>query len=314
MHDTFSGWVRMNLSIIIVNWNTKKLLVECIDSIYASHPITEFDIWVVDNASSDGSPEMIRDRYPDVNLIVKRENIGFARANNQAFQHCEGKYILLLNPDTVVEPNAIEDLVQFLDETPNAGMVGPRLLNPDKSLQISAFPIPTLSKEFWRMFHLDTFVPYANYPMDKWDLDAVREVDSLLGACMLIRREALGNIGLFDEEYFIYSEEVDLCTRLKKGGWQLYWLPSAAVVHYGAESTQQVAEEMFLRLYAGKILYFRKHHSNFSVLVYKLILFLATVSRLLLTPFALIEEPIKRNEHLVLSNNYRRLLWSLPSL
>jgi GT2 family glycosyltransferase len=304
----------MDLSIIIVNWNTKKLLVECIDSVYASPPNSNFEIWVVDNASTDGSPELIRDRYPQVKLIDNEENIGFARANNQAFQRSEGNYILLLNPDTVVEPNAIEYLVQYLDEQPNAGMVGSRLLNPDKTLQISAFPVPTLSKEFWRMFHLDAFVPYANYPMEKWDLESVREVDSLLGACMLVRREALGQFGLFDEEYFIYSEEVDLCTRLKKGGWHLYWLPVSVVIHYGAQSTQQVAEEMFLRLYAGKILYFRKHHSNLTVLVYKLILFLATVSRLLLTPFALIEEPIKRNEHLVVSNNYRRLLWSLPSL
>jgi GT2 family glycosyltransferase len=304
----------MKLSIIIVNWNTQKLLVECIDSVYASAPKTNFDIWVVDNASTDGSPDLIRERYPEVKLIQNRENIGFARANNQAYQQCEGKYILLLNPDTVVEPNAIEDLVRFLDETPNAGMVGSRLLNPDRTLQVSAFPLPTLSKEFWRMFHLDNIVPYANYPMKKWDLDSAREVDSLLGACMLIRREALGNSGLFDEVYFIYSEEVDLCTQLKKDGWKLYWLPSAVVVHYGAQSTQQVAEEMFLRLYAGKILYFRKHHSEFSVLIYKLILFLATTSRLFITPFVFLEEPIKRNEHLVISNYYRRLLWSLPSL
>ncbi|MHA2096966.1 MAG: glycosyltransferase family 2 protein [Candidatus Hodarchaeales archaeon] len=304
----------MDLSIIIVNWNTKKLLVECLDSIYASPPNSEYDIWVVDNSSTDGSPDMMRNRYPEVNLIDNNENIGFAKANNQAFQKCQGEYILLLNPDTVIKTDAIEKLVHFLNQTPDAGMVGARLVNPDKTLQVSAFPVPTLSKEFWRLFHLDHFVPFANYPMEKWDLDSVREVDTLLGACILIRREALGKFGLFDEEYFIYSEEVDLCTRLKKGGWHLYWLPSAVVVHYGAQSTQQVAEEMFLRLYAGKILYFRKHHSNLVVFVYKLILFLATISRLILTPFALMEEPVKREEHLVISNYYRRLLWSLPNL
>jgi GT2 family glycosyltransferase len=304
----------MDLSIIIVNWNTRKLLLECLNSIYASSLNIEFEIWVVDNYSADDSPAEIRENFPEIYLIENEKNIGFARANNLAYQKCRGKYILLLNPDTVVENDAIEQLVRFLDQTPDAGMVGARLLNPDKTLQISAFPVPTLSKEFWRLFHLDYFVPYANYPMEKWDMDSAREVDTLLGACILIRREALDLFGLFDEEFFIYSEEVDLCTRLKKVGWKLYWLPSAVVVHYRAQSTQQVAEEMFLKLYAGKILYFRKHHSKIEVLIYKLILFFATISRLILTPFAFIEEPVKRDEHLVLSNNYRRLLWSLPNL
>jgi GT2 family glycosyltransferase len=310
----FNGRASMDLSIIIVNWNTKKLLVECLDSIFATTQNIDFEIWVVDNHSTDGSPEMIREDFSEINLIENEKNIGFAKANNQAYQKCRGKYILLLNPDTVVENDAIERLFHFLNHTPEAGMVGARLLNPDKTLQSSAFPVPTLSKEFWRLFHLDYFVPFASYSMEKWDLDSVREVDTLLGACILIRREALDRFSLFDEEYFIYSEEVDLCTRLKKEGWKLYWLPSAVVIHYGAQSTQQVAEEMFLKLYAGKIHYFRKHHSKISVLVYKLILLLATISRLVLTPFAFIEEPVKRDEHLVLSNNYRRLLWSLPNL
>ena len=157
----------MDLSIIIVNWNTKKLLVECLDSLYASPLNIDFEIWVVDNNSTDGSSEMIRENFPEINLIDNEKNIGFAKANNQAFQKCRGKYILLLNPDTVVENDAIEQLVRFLNQTPDAGMVGARLLNPDKTLQISAFPVPTLSKEFWRLFHLDYFVPFANYPMEK---------------------------------------------------------------------------------------------------------------------------------------------------
>lgn len=304
----------MEVSIIIVNWNTKQLLADCIDSIYSSPPGVDFDIWVVDNFSSDGSPEMVRERFPKVQLIDNKENIGFARANNQAMRKCQGKYILLLNPDTVVNPDAIVELVDFLNQTPQAGMVGARLINPDRSLQESAFPLPTLFSEFWRMFHLDYFVNVANYPMDEWRLDSAKEVDTLLGACMLIRREALEQDDIFDEDYFIYSEEVDLCTRLKKTGWHLYWDPNAVVMHYGAQSTQQVAEEMFLRLYEGKILYFRKYRSRISVLVYKLILFLATIPRLFLTPFTLFENPVEREKHLLISKNYKRLLWSLPRL
>jgi GT2 family glycosyltransferase len=135
-----------------------------------------------------------------------------------------------------------------------------------------------------------------------------------MGACLLIRREALDVVGFFDEEYFIYSEEVDLCTRLNHAGWDLYWVPNAEVIHFGGQSTQQVAEEMFLRLYEGKILYFRKHHSNLEVMLYKLILFIATLARLALTPIAYLESSAKRREHLDLSQNYRRLLWEIPSL
>ncbi len=304
----------MQISIIIVNWNTRELLVDCIESIYASPPEGKFDIWVVDNFSSDGSPAMIRDSYPDVKFIENDENVGFAKANNQALRKSQGDYVLLLNPDTVVKANAISELIHFLDNNPDAGIAGARLINPDGTLQISAFPFPTLVREFWRMFHLDSVVCLSNYPMTKWNKDQAREVDTLLGACMLIRREAINQFGLFDEDYFIYSEEVDLCTRLKEAGWRLYWVPGAVVIHYGGISTQQVSEEMFLRLYEGKILYFRKHHSNLSVFVYKLILIAATITRLVLTPFALVEEPAKRDEYHTLSSNYRRLLKSLPGL
>lgn len=304
----------MQISIIIVNWNTRELLVDCIESIYASPPEGKFDIWVVDNFSSDGSPAMIRDSYPDVKFIENDENVGFAKANNQALRKSQGDYVLLLNPDTVVKANAISELIHFLDNNPDAGIAGARLINPDGTLQISAFPFPTLIREFWRMFHLDSVVCLSNYPMTKWNKDQAREVDTLLGACMLIRREAINQFGLFDEDYFIYSEEVDLCTRLKEAGWRLYWVPGAVVIHYGGISTQQVSEEMFLRLYEGKILYFRKHHSNLSVFVYKLILIAATITRLVLTPFALVEEPAKRDEYHTLSSNYRRLLKSLPGL
>lgn len=304
----------MQISIIIVNWNTGELLMDSIESIYASQPDGNFDIWVVDNFSSDGSPAIIQENYPDVKFIENDENVGFAKANNQALRKSQGEYVLLLNPDTVVKTNAISELIHFLDNNPDAGVAGARLINPDGTLQISAFPFPTLFREFWRMFHLDSIVCLSNYPMNNWNKDQAREVDTLLGACMLIRREALDQFDLFDEEYFIYSEEVDLCTRLKKAGWRLYWVPGAVVIHYGGKSTQQVSEEMFLRLYEGKILYFRKHHSRLSVFVYKLVLFAATITRLVLTPFALVEEPAKRNEHLSLSNNYRRLLLSLPGL
>jgi GT2 family glycosyltransferase len=254
---------------------------------------------------------MIRKKYPNVKLIVNEQNPGFSRANNQAIQNSSGDYVLLLNPDTVVKPGSIDVLLGFLKDSPSAGAAGARLLNADGSLQISAYPEPTLWRELWRLFHLDTFWAYANYPMHKWGLKQIRRVDVLMGACMMLPRKALNTVGLFDENFFMYSEEVDLCHRLRQMGLSLYWLPQAEVIHYGGQSTQQAAEEMFLRLYEGKIMYFRKHQSKFAVQIYKLILIVASLSRLALTPFAYLEEPVRRQQHLRQSNNYRRLIDSL---
>lgn len=304
----------MKLSIIIVNWNTIDLLANCLASIHANPPEDQFEIWVIDNCSTDGSSRMVKERFPEVNLIENSQNIGFARANNQALAKSGGDFILLLNPDTLLAAGSIDQLTNFLGEHPDGGAVGPRLVQPDGTLQLSAFPQPTLFREFWRMFHLDALYCVSQYRMKDWSLNKPRQVDSLLGACMLMRRTALNSLGKFDEEFFVYSEEVDLCLRMRKAGWQLYWMPESIVVHYGGKSTQQVPEDMFLRLYEGKILYFRKHHSRLSVLIYKLILFTASIVRLMLTPFVIFESPTKRDEHLVLFKNYQRLLSVLPSI
>lgn len=304
----------MKLSIIIINWNTRDHLSGCLESVYRSKLDMEFEVIVVDNDSSDGSKEMVKAQYPQVHLILNSGNSGFATANNQALRKTSGEFVLLLNPDTVVALDAIQKLVDFLSTNPGAAGVGARLLNEDGSLQISAYPMPTLFREFWRMFHLDNIWCYAAYPMDRWGSEQPQKVDILMGACMVIRREALDEVGLFDEDYFMYSEEVDLCARFKNGGWSLYWLPSAEVVHFGGQSTQQIAEEMFLQLYRAKILYFRKHRSKFAVYTYKGILLLAALGRLILTPFSYLEKPAQRDNHLMLSRNYRRLFWLLPDL
>ena len=266
----------------------------------------------MDNASTDGSAQMVRERFPWVRLIENRENVGFARASNQAIRDSAGRYVLLLNPDTEVKPGALETLVRFMDAHSKAGAAGARLLDPDGTLQPSCHPAPTLSRELWRLFHLDALWPYACYPMAVWDLDTPREVDAAQGACLILRREALDQVGLLDEDYFIYSEEVDLGHRLRQHGWEVYWVPQAVVVHYGGRSTEQVAPEMFLRLYQGKVLYFRKHHGWLAVRAYKLILLVAALARLLVSPLAWLERPPRRQEHLALAGHYRRLVTALP--
>lgn len=314
----------IDLSIIIVNWNTRDLLAQCLASLF-EQPTTDdgqpvlsvvggrrWAVWVVDNASTDGSAQMVRERFPQVRLIENTENVGFARANNQAISQSAGRYVLLLNPDTEVQPGALEALVRFMDAHTQAGAAGARLLNPDGTLQLSCYPAPTLPREFWRLFHLDVLWPYACYPTAGWDPNTPREVDVVQGACLILRREALDQVGLLDEDYFIYSEEVDLCHRLRQHGWKVCWVPQATVMHYGGQSTQQVAAEMFLRLYQGKLLYFRKHHGWLAAQVYKLILLAAALTRLLLSPLALLERPPQRQQHLVLAGHYRRLVRALP--
>jgi GT2 family glycosyltransferase len=302
------------ISIIIVSWNTARFLENCLDSLLATPPTAPVEIWVVDNASTDDSPRMVREKFPQVHLIENRENAGFARANNQAIQRCMGKYVLLLNPDTLVKSGALQALVDFLEKTPEAGAAGARILNPDGSLQISSWPRPTLSRELWRLFHLDSLSPYAEYPLTKWKTNQAQEVDLLLGACLLLRKDVLDQVGLLDENYFMYSEEIDLCFRMQRAGWHLFWVAHAQVVHFGGQSTQQVPTEMFLNLYHGKIKYFRKHHGWLAAQIYKLILTIAALSRLVLAPFVFFEHSSRRQKHITLAERYRRLILALPRM
>ena len=304
----------MKLSIVIVSWNTKDLLEACLRSVY-DYPLDQpFEVWVVDNKSKDDSVAMVRAEFPRVELIASEDNLGFAGGNNLAIPRCQGEYILLLNPDTEVKPEALNELVAFMDNHPKAGAAGSKLLNADGSLQPSCHPVPTLSREFWRMFYLDALIPYGTYNMDKWNSEEPHEVDVLMGASMLLRKTVLDNVGLLDEGYFMYSEEVDLCYRLQKAGWQLFWVPQSQVVHYWGQSAKQVLAEMFLQLYRGKLRFFRKHYSWVTVWLYKIVLGLAALLRLALAPLVWLRKSKQRDQQLHMARHYGRLLLALPKL
>ncbi|MGW8181955.1 MAG: glycosyltransferase family 2 protein, partial [bacterium] len=303
------------LSAVIVNWNTGALLKTCVASVVAEQERLEnpgFEIILVDNASSDGSIRPVREAFSSVKIIENSENLGFARATNQGIRCSKGHYILLLNPDTEVRPQALDRLIHFLDTEPSAGAVGAMLLNPDGSLQISAYPEPTVFREAWRLFHLDSFWPVGSYRMSGWRKDVPRKVDVLMGACILVRKEALEQCGLLDESFFIYSEDQDLCRRLRSGDWGLFWEPRAKVVHHGGQSTRQVKGEMFLRLYREKVAYFRRHHGTTSAMLYKLVLLMASIVRQLLSPLAFLKGGNERAETFELLRHYRRLVRELP--
>lgn len=304
----------MNLSILIVSWNTRDLLAQCLASIIANSPSGEYEVIVVDNASADGSAAMVRTRFPETVLIENKANVGFAGANNHAIARSRGRYLLLLNPDTVVEPGAPAALVDFMDAQPDAGAAGALLLNPDGSLQDSCYPAPTIFRELWRLFHLDALFPLAQYRMDEWPRDTPRAVDTVQGACMIVRREVIDRVGMMDPSYFMYSEEVDWCLRIRRAGWRIYWVPRSRIVHFGAQSTRQVASRMFVQLYRGKLQYFRKHYGRAYALVYKAVLLAASAARILVTPLVWLALPNQRSDSARLARNYGRLILTLPRL
>ena len=306
----------VDLSIVIVSWNTRDLLDACLRSVLSEAEAAGLavEIFVVDNASTDQSADMVRRCYPSVKVIENLHNPGFAGANNQALALAGGRYSLLLNPDTVVLPGGLGALVRFMDEHPGAGAAGARLLNADGSLQPSCSPEPTLGRETWRLFHLDSVKPLGVYHMYEWSTEEPRQVDVVQGAAMIVRAAVLHQVGMLDDSYFMYSEEVDWCTRIRRAGWQIYWTPAARIIHYGGQSSRQIADAMFLQLYRGKVQYFHKHTGQVTTGMYKLVLGFATLARIAASPLALVESEPTRHRHLDLARQYRMLLRSLPSL
>lgn len=301
----------MDVSIVIVSWNSRRWLEACLGSVFQElkkRPALSTEVVVVDNASTDESLEMLR-AYPGrVEVIENAENLGFAAANNQGIRQTVGWAILLLNPDTELHPGALDALVRFLREHPDVAAVAPRLVGGDGKPQESTFPFPTLWRELRRLFHAHRRVSFGSDASRDESLSEWHFVDVLQGACLLLRRQALEQVGVLDEDYFMYSEEVDLCRRLHVGGWKSVWLPAAVVLHHGGCSTEQVPRRMFLELYRSKVLFFRKNHGRRVARLYKIILLVAAVARCMLVPFSVFESPTNRRRHRELARRYLLLL------
>lgn len=297
----------VDLSIVIVSYNVNCLVQQCIESILNQETPYIYEIWVVDNYSNDQTARTIADKYPEVRLITNKENVGFAAANNQAIRKANGKYIWLLNPDTKLNENAISPLIEAFERNQDVAVTGSLLANPDGSLQRSCYPFPTLSNEIFRLFHLEQFRK-DRYDMRTWGQNQTREIEVNQGASFMIRKTALDQVGLLDERFYIYTEEVDLCYRLHQAGWKILWQPLSQVIHFGGQSTQQNRLPMFLELYRTKILFFRKHYGPVKAYMYKMILFLVAVSRIVVGFFGFIKNR-KKN----LMNNYFQLIKSLPA-
>ncbi|MEP7200536.1 MAG: glycosyltransferase family 2 protein [Chloroflexota bacterium] len=262
-----------DLSIVIVSYDTRDLLRDCLRSVFASQDVAALTVFVVDNASRDGSADMLRAEFPQVRLIANADNRGYAAANNLALRECAGDYVLLLNPDTVLPPDALAKAMAFLDGCANAGVVGPQLVRLDGSLDLAcrrSFPTPEIS--FYRMVGLSRLFPHSRrfgrYNMTYLDPDETAQVDSVVGAFMLVRGELLRQVGLLDEQFFMYAEDLDWCKRISEGTnprtgqhWQVWYYPAVRVLHVKRASSsrsaraQQAFNETMLQFY-------RKHYAR----------------------------------------------------
>jgi GT2 family glycosyltransferase len=274
----------MNVSIIVVNWNTKALLRDCLNSVYEQIRDVDYEIIVVDNASTDGSKEMIRSDFPKVFLIENTENRGFAAANNQGMVVAKGKYVLLLNSDTIVLDNCIANIISFADTHPCAGVIGCRVLNSDRTLQPTCFMFPSIlnlllsSSYLYKIFPKNRF--FGRERMTWWNANDVREVDIVKGCFMLVRREAIEKVGGLDEDFFMYAEETDWCYRFKKCGWKVMFAPVGEIIHYGGQSTTQIPVAMIVQLRLSILKFIKKHYGWPSHLIARFLVALFFAVRL----------------------------------
>lgn len=263
------GW-DVDLSIIVVSWNTRDLVRRCLESIETSKGSLEVETIVVDNASTDGSAEMVVREFPCTMVIRNADNRGFAAANNQAIAVSRGRHVLLLNSDAILVPESAESMLNFLDKNPDVGAVGARLLNADGTFQASFADFPTLLSELLLLTKLSKVFcssTYPSYPAEQ--STTTRAVDWVVGACLMARRRAIDDVGQLDEDYFMYTEETDWCYRLWKRGWGVYYLSEVKIPHWSGQSSGKAPERKRSQLYRSKLLFLRKHRGRVSSEVFR---------------------------------------------
>jgi GT2 family glycosyltransferase len=284
----------MNLSIVIINYNTKALLLDCLDSINKNTKNLSYEIIIVDNASTDGSVEILkRLKNRELKIILNRKNLGFAKANNQGIEIAKGRYILLLNSDTQIPMEVLEKMTGFMDKNPKVAVASCALKNKDGSLQATGGYFPTLPRVITWMLFLDD-IPLMDklikpfHPMHEKSFiyrgeaffQKMGERDWVTGAFFLVRREVFEEIGLLDEEYFMYTEEVDFCFRAKKKGWKVWYIPSLAITHFGGASS--ASEFPIISEYKGIKIFYRKHMPAWQMPVLRFLLKTGAVLRIFL--------------------------------
>jgi GT2 family glycosyltransferase len=274
----------IQISIVIVTWNAKKYAAECLDSLQACINDPEAEVIVVDNASTDGTPELVRDSYPGVTLIRNDENLGFAKANNIGIRRSTGEYVCLINSDVHVLDGCIEQAVEYMKQDSRIGLLGPKMLGADKKAYRSYMGAPTLWRCFCRALALDVLFPnsklFGGFLMPYLKRDRIAEVDVLNGWFWVTRREALNQVGLLDETFFMYGEDIDWCIRFRKAGWKVVYFPNAESIHYGGASSSKAPLRFYIEMQKANYQYWKKHYGRASQVAYLFLIWIEQAMRL----------------------------------
>jgi GT2 family glycosyltransferase len=259
------------------------MLSHCIDSICATTKNIMYEIIVVDNGSTDGSAETVEKEFPQVKLIRNRENLGFAKANNIGIRKSTGRYVCLVNSDVIVLENCINGLIKFIDNNPSVGIAGPRVLNPDHSLQVSCRHLPSIWNNLCQVVGLNYVFPksalFSEPSMKYWAHDTERKIDVLSGCFWMVRRAALEQVGLLDEEFFFYGEDIDWCRRFHKADWDVMFYPGTQAIHFGGASSANAPIRFYLEMQKADLQYWRKHHGKLGRSAYWLIILVRQLVR-----------------------------------
>ncbi len=267
----------VDMSIVLVCWNNKAYLDPCLKSLYEGGLKSSFDVIVVDNGSTDGSQQMLAEKYPQVKLIQNAGNVGLGKASNQGIEATNGRHVLLLNNDTLVNAPALDVLVEYLDAHPEVGATAGKLLNPDGSFQSGFAPFSTLLEEFLIVTHIGELL-WTGYP-SHGDSNEIKATGWMSSACLLVRRAAFDKIGLLDEGYFIYGDEADLQYRLNKAGWKVVFLPNSSIIHFGGRSMDRWKRRKMV--YRGKMMFYKKNYGFISTFLLRLLFLVMSLLKLL---------------------------------
>lgn len=278
---------KMDLTVSIVNTNNRPLLKGCLESVFMNSPGISLEVYVVDNNSDDGSVEMVRSRFPQVKLIRNDEIDGFAANHNKVLRRSQGRYVCILNEDTLIYTRTFNKMIAFMDHHPDVGAIGPQILNGDGiTIQLEcARRFPTLYSELCRNTGLTKWFPqsklFGGVLMGYWDHNDTREVDSLSGACMMVRASTMREIGLLDERFFMYNEDDDWSYRIQKARWRVFFLHEAQILHYGGRTNEREPRKMGVETFRSQYMFFEKHHGSPYAWVYRLLIFFITLVKLL---------------------------------
>lgn len=293
----------VDVSVVIVNWNTRDLLNQALESLYRETHDVKFETIVVDNGSDDGSAELVKRIWKQVKLIPLQVNSGFGVANNIGFQVSLGRYVLVLNSDTIVLPSTLYGMAHFLDDHPETGCVGCRHLNVDGTLQGSMDSFPSLLKDFLcysDLYRLRALLPFLRWRYPWWsDHSQIRKVDWVNGSCMMVRREVIEEIGGFDDGCFMYAEEIDWCYRMNKAGWAVVFTPEAEIIHIGGQSSNRIVDKRITLLYKGQYRFYQRNYQRWKYVALRLIVTIVAIPRIVILVFLCLRSYMKTDTRVI---------------